>query len=63
MKQPKVIFYKGADKKWRWKMVASNGRKLCSPGESFSSYRKAVGNWYLVSCVISGDEFDVVAQE
>jgi len=54
MKQPKVVFFRGEDKKWRWRLVASNGRKLCAPGESFSSKGKAEGNFEAVCCVLFG---------
>lgn len=47
MKEPKVKFFKDAKKKWRWSVVAANGRKLCTPGESFSSKFKAEQNYYL----------------
>jgi len=49
---PKVVFFKGADKKWRWRMVATNGRNLCTPGESFSSRGKAEHNFECVCVVI-----------
>ncbi len=52
---PKVVFFKGKDKKWRWSLVAANGRKLCTPGESFSSRFKAEQNYYLVQKVLRGD--------
>jgi len=52
MKQPKIQFYKGADNKWRWRMVASNGRVICTPGESFSSRAKAVHNLNCLTDVI-----------
>lgn len=52
--QPKVVFFKGKDRKWRWSLVASNGRKLCTPGESFSSKRRAEGNFDAVCCVLFG---------
>lgn len=42
--KPKVEFFKSANKKWRWRLVASNGRKLCTPGEDFSSRRAAREN-------------------
>lgn len=48
---PKVVFFKGADKKWRWRMVANNGRKLCTPGESFSSRAKAEYNFDAVVAI------------
>lgn len=51
-KQPKVVFFKGADKKWRWTLVAKNGRKLCTPGESFSGLSKAEGNFDTVCAVL-----------
>jgi uncharacterized protein YegP (UPF0339 family) len=52
MKQPKVVFYKDADNKWRWRMVAKNGRNICSPGENFSSRAKAHNNFVCVLDVI-----------
>jgi uncharacterized protein YegP (UPF0339 family) len=52
MKHPKVEFFKGADNKWRWRMVAANGRQICSPGESFSSRSKAEYNFECVETVI-----------
>jgi hypothetical protein len=52
-RQPKVIFFKGADKKWRWRMVAKNGRNICSPGESFSSHSKARYNFNCLLYVIA----------
>ena len=55
MKQPKVVFFKDTDNKWRWSLVASNGRKLCTPGESFSSKFKAEQNYYLVQKILRGD--------
>jgi len=51
-KLPKVVFFKGEDKKWRWRMVATNGRKLCTPGESFSSLWKAEHNFECVYQVL-----------
>lgn len=51
-RKPKVIFFKGKDKKWRWSLVAANGRKLCTPGESFSSRAKAEGNYSTVVCTL-----------
>jgi uncharacterized protein YegP (UPF0339 family) len=48
MKKPKTVFFRGADGKWRWSLVAANGRKLCTPGESFSSKAKAEQNYYAV---------------
>ncbi len=48
MKKPKVVFYKDSGDKWRWSLVAANGRKLCTPGEGFSSKRKAEDNYELI---------------
>lgn len=55
MKQPRVKFFKGADKKWRWSLIAANGRKLCTPGESFSSKFKAEQNYYLTRKMLTSD--------
>jgi uncharacterized protein YegP (UPF0339 family) len=44
----KVKFFKGADGQWRWSLVAGNGRKLCTPGEGFSSLTAAENNLRLV---------------
>jgi len=52
MKKAKVVFFRAADKKWRWSLVAANGRRLCTPGESFSSRRKAEQNFYLVEKIL-----------
>ena len=52
---PRVEFFKGADKLWRWRMVAANGRKLCTPGESFSSRTKAKYNFDCVYEVMNGN--------
>jgi uncharacterized protein YegP (UPF0339 family) len=49
MKQPKVEFFKDTGGKWRWRMIAKNGRILCEPGESFSSKNKAQHN---LQCVL-----------
>jgi len=57
MKKPKVVFFKDESGKWRWSLVAANGRKLCTPGESFSSRFKAEQNYYLCSRVIASLDF------
>ena len=46
-RQPKVLFFRDDSPKrqWRWTLVASNGRRLCTPGESFSSKTKAQQNF------------------
>jgi uncharacterized protein YegP (UPF0339 family) len=41
----KVVYFKDAADKWRWSVIASNGKKLCTPGESFSSKSKAEKNF------------------
>lgn len=56
MKKPKVVFYKDESGGYRWSLVAANGRKLCTPGESFSSKRKAEDNYRAV-LVIMRHEF------
>lgn len=53
MKQPKVVFFKDAKKKWRWSLVAANGRRLCTPGESFSSKFKAEENYKLIGRIVA----------
>lgn len=62
-RKPKVIFYKGADKKWRWRMVAANGRKLCSPGESFSSKRWASENFSNVAATFHFVDYTIEGRE
>ncbi len=52
---PKAVFFKDAQNKWRWRLVAVNGRILCTPGESFSSRFKAEQNYCLVQKVLRGD--------
>lgn len=52
-KKPKVVFFKGEDQQWRWSLVAANGRKLCTPGESFSSRYKAEQNYSTVHCTLN----------
>lgn len=54
MKHAKVVFFKDESGKWRWSLIAANGRKLCTPGESFSSKRKAEDNFYRVRSVLDG---------
>lgn len=49
----KVKFFKGADGQWRWSLVATNGRKLCTPGEGFSSKAAAEKNFRLVVDVLT----------
>jgi uncharacterized protein YegP (UPF0339 family) len=58
MKNPKVVFFKDAKKKWRWSLVAANGRKLCTPGESFSSKFKAEQNYELVATLLFNDRLN-----
>jgi uncharacterized protein YegP (UPF0339 family) len=53
MKKPKVVFFKDADGKWRWSLIADNGRKLCTPGESFSNISNAERNFYAVTCTLN----------
>lgn len=55
MKQPKVKFFKDAKNKWRWSLVAANGCRLCSPGESFSSKFKAEQNYYRTRKILHSD--------
>lgn len=31
-------------KQWRWRLVASNGRRLCTPGESFTRRAACLNN-------------------
>jgi uncharacterized protein YegP (UPF0339 family) len=50
MRKPKIQFFKSAAGKWRWRLVAVNGRVLCTPGEDFSSRAKARHN---LDCVRS----------
>ena len=59
MKSPKVVFFKDSDRKWRWKLVAANGRKLCTPGESFSSKRAAEVNYSTVVCTLNENPREV----
>ena len=48
MKSPKVAFYLTANKQWRWRLVAANGRAICNPGEQFTRKRDAVRNYETV---------------
>ena len=41
-KQAKLVVYKDRAKKYRWKLIGANGRKVASSGESFSSKTAAV---------------------
>lgn len=59
--QPKVVFFRSADRKWRWSLVASNGRKLCTPGESFSSKAKAEQNYEKSALILM--RFATIARE
>ena len=43
-KKATIKYYRDVAGKWRWKLVASNGRNLCCPGESFASKRNARDN-------------------
>lgn len=52
MKYPRVVFYMGLNDKWRWRMLAKNGRIICTPGESFSSKAKAEHNFDCVANAI-----------
>lgn len=59
-RKPKVQFFKAATGKWRWRLIAGNGRKLCTPGEDFSSRQKAADNYMLVCSVLSHGSHTVV---
>ena len=38
---PKFEIYKDRKGKWRWRMIAGNGRVMATSGESFSQYHNA----------------------
>ena len=44
-----VEFFKDSTDHWRWRVIASNGRGICIPGESFSSKAKAEKNFKRVA--------------
>jgi uncharacterized protein YegP (UPF0339 family) len=45
----KLKFFKSKNGQWRWTLVARNGKKICTPGESFSSKQAAEKNYSRVA--------------
>jgi hypothetical protein len=57
---PKVVYYRGQDKKWRWKIAAVNSRGLCCPGQGFSSRGEAIRNFDRVRKVMVSGLYNTV---
>lgn len=41
-RKPRFQAFKDAAGRWRWRLVAGNGEKVATSGESFSSHSNAV---------------------
>ena len=55
-KVPIFEIYKDTEEKWRWRLIANNGKIICVPGEAFETQENAKANIDFIKRVSPGAE-------
>lgn len=61
MRHPRFVVYQDKQKKWRWKLVAKNGRQVATSGEWFARNKAGAirAVWTAVDTMIEAEQEDI----